>query len=105
MIHSKNLSFVWAGLSKFCVLDACHTIISGTRIRSVCTLVDGELPDTCVAGSGVYRCVSSVGSDRHVFELRLSYFEVEKVGNSVLVHAIIDVKASKPQLPLGLFTA
>lgn len=105
MIQSKNLSFVWAGLSKFCVLNARHTIISGTRIRSVCTLVDGELPDTCVSGSGVYRCISVVDNDKHVFELRLTYFEVEKLGNSIYVNAIIDVAGSKPHLPLGLFTA
>lgn len=105
MIRSKNLSFVWSGLSKYCVLDARHTIISGTRVHSVCMLTDGELPETCVSGSGIYRCVSCDGSDEHIFELRLTYFEVEKLGNSVYVKAIIDVNGSKPHLPLGLFTA
>lgn len=105
MIHSKDLSFVWARLSKFCVLDARHTVISGTRVRSVCTLVDGELPTTCVAGSGVYRCVSVVNGNRHVFELYLSYFEVDMLGDTIFVTAIIDVARTKPQLPLGLFTA
>lgn len=105
MIQSKNLSFVWAGLSKYCVLDAQHTVITGTRLHSFCSLVDGELPETCVPGSGVYRCVSRDSDDEHVFELRLSYLDVEKLGSSIYVQAIIDVNTSRPQLPLGLFTA
>lgn len=105
MIRSKNISFVWAGLSKFCVLDAHDTVIAGTRVHSMCTLVDGELPETCVSGSGVYRCVSVDDSDEHIFELRLTYFEVVKLVDSVYVSAIIDVNGSKPHLPLGLFTA
>lgn len=105
MIRSKSISFVWAGLSKFCVLNANHTVISGTRVHSVCTLSDGELPETLVSGSGVYRCVC-VNQDEteDVFELRLNYFEVEKLGSSFYVRAIIDVADSKPVLPLGLFT-
>lgn len=105
MILSKNISFVWAGLSKHCVLDARHTVISGTRVHSICLLVDGELPETCVSGSGVYRCVSVHDSDEHIFELFLTYLEVEQWGDTVCVKAIIDVNRSKPQLPLGLFTA
>lgn len=106
MIRSKNLSFVWAGLSKYCVLDARHTVISGTRIHSFCTLVDGQLPETCVPGSGVYRCVSyDNDNDEHVFELRLTYLEADVLGTTVYVKAIIDVVNSRPELPLGLFTA
>lgn len=105
MILSKNISFVWACLSKFCVLNAQHTVISGTRIRSLCTLIDGELPECCVSGSGVYRCVSLIDGNEHLFELRLTYLEVDKLGSSVYVTAIIDVVNSKPHLPLGLFQA
>lgn len=101
----KNLSFVWAELSKYCLLNAFHTVISGTRVRSVCTLVDGELPDTCVAGSGVYRCNSVINGRDHVFELRLSYLEVDRFGDTVYVTAIIDLNSSRPQLPLGLLLA
>lgn len=115
MIHSiamtaesfteKNISFVWAGLSKYCCLNAYHTVISGTRIRSVCVLLDGELPETCVSGSGVYRCKCFHNGDEHLFELRLTYLDVDKLGDSVFITAIIDIDGSKPHLPLGLFTA
>lgn len=102
MINSKSISFVWASLSKYCLFDARHTIISGTRVYSVCLFADGEVPETCVSGSGVYRCVSTDDRGEHVFELQLTYLEVDKVGDTFLVKGIIDVSNSKPHLPLGL---
>lgn len=84
---TRTLSFVWNGLQKHCVMSPKHVVISSNRVYCIGTLESGELPLTCVSGSGSYVHTGTYGE----FQLYLSYLDVQVLGDTVLVTAIIDL--------------
>lgn len=84
---TRKLSFVWNGLQKYCVMSPKHVVISSNRVYCIGTLESGELPLTCVSGSGSYVHTGTYGE----FQLYLSYLDVQVLGDTVLVTAIIDL--------------
>lgn len=65
-------------------------------------LKDGEFPETCVPGSGLYRCVTSYGGETFEFKLYLKYLDIHIFGTQVFLKAIIDSERSRSEVPPGL---
>lgn len=83
---TRTFSFVWHGLEKHCIISPEHIIIDSNRIYCIGTLESGELPETCVSGSGVYRHTGKFGD----FEVYLSYLDVQYLMDTIFCTAIID---------------
>lgn len=82
----RRLSFVWAGLSKYCVIDCVGVYICNNRVFCIGTVVDGAPPECCVSGSGSYVCDSGKGE----FLLYLKYLDIVNTHGGVFYEAIID---------------
>lgn len=99
---SRTVSFNWCALQKYCICDVSNVLIYGHRLVFLAKLKDGEYPETCVPGSGLYRSLSSYGGQDFDFKLYLKYFEVYSFGTQVLCKAIIDEERSREEVPPGL---
>lgn len=99
---SRTISFNWCSLQKYCICDVSNVLIFGDRLVSLAKLKDGELPETCVPGSGLYRCVTEYGGQNFEFKLYLKYLDVDIFGTQVFLRAIIDSERSRREIPPGL---
>lgn len=85
-------------MSKYVAIE-CKTIgFDRYHIYVIGDVVHGELPSTCVSGSGCYTCVHRRGT----FRLYLRYFEVIHMGNEQFFKFYIDAQRSISELPPGL---
>lgn len=99
---SRTVSFNWCSLQKYCICDVSNVLIYRDRLVTLAKLKDGEFPETCVPGSGLYRCVTSYGGETFEFKLYLKYLDIHIFGTQVFLKAIIDSERSRNEVPPGL---
>lgn len=68
----RRASFVWSGMEKHVVIDPDTVMFYGDHIYIV-GHYDGDLPETCVSGSGHYECHHRYGT----FLMYLCYLEYD----------------------------
>jgi len=69
--RERVVSFVWDELSKHMVVSVRNMLLSDHHLLVSGVVTSGETPDSCVSGSGVYKCKFRA----IVFELYVRYCE------------------------------
>lgn len=87
--YKRSASFVWAQLSKHLIIDVEGAYFIGSRVV-VSGKYTGDVPSTCVSGSGHYICEYNKLSP---FQLYFSYLEhAEVVDDTIVARFIVDSK-------------